>query len=34
VTGADRFAGALGRAFDELASDPRGARRAAETARE
>jgi UDP-N-acetylglucosamine:LPS N-acetylglucosamine transferase len=34
VTSADRFADALRRAFDELASDPRGARRAAETARE
>lgn len=34
MTGADRFAGALYRAFDELASDPRGIRRATKTARE
>lgn len=34
MTGADRFAGALHRAFDELASDPRGIRRATKTARE
>ncbi len=34
VSGADRFADALRRAFDALATDPRGARTATETARE
>lgn len=34
VSGAQRFADAVRRVFDELASDPRGAHRATETARE